>query len=90
MFTLQRFMQMEALEERGIHEFDAWAATFGETRTELELQPSGLYKPVTRFSNSSMSPTSWQCTARCRRRPQIGSSQLSPAAHDFSAASARS
>ena len=50
MFTLQRFMQLEALEERGIHEFDAWAATFGETRTELELQPSGLYKPVTRFS----------------------------------------
>jgi N12 class adenine-specific DNA methylase/adenine-specific DNA methylase len=50
MFTLQRFMQMEALEERGIHEFDAWAANFGETRTELELQPSGLYKPVTRFS----------------------------------------
>jgi hypothetical protein len=38
------------LEERGIHEFDAWAATFGETRTELELQPSGLYKPVTRFA----------------------------------------
>lgn len=50
MFTLQRFLQPEALEERGIHEFDAWAATFGETRTELELQPSGLYKPVTRFS----------------------------------------
>ncbi|MBY6240483.1 DEAD/DEAH box helicase family protein [Methylosinus sp. Sm6] len=50
MFTLQRFMQPETLEERGIHEFDAWAATFGETRTELELQPSGLYKPVTRFS----------------------------------------
>ena len=35
--------------ERGIQEFDAWAANFGETRTELELQPSGLYKPVTRF-----------------------------------------
>ena len=50
MFTIQRFMQPEALIERGIHEFDAWAATFGETRTELELQPSGLYKPVTRFS----------------------------------------
>jgi N12 class adenine-specific DNA methylase len=50
MFTLQRFMQPEALEARGIHEFDAWASTFGETRTELELQPSGLYKPVTRFS----------------------------------------
>ena len=50
LFTLQRFMQPDALEERGIQEFDAWAATFGETRTELELQPSGLYKPVTRFS----------------------------------------
>ena len=37
------------LQERGIQEFDAWAANFGETRTELELQPSGLYKPVTRF-----------------------------------------
>ena len=50
MFTLQRFMQSEMLEERGIGEFDAWAANFGDTRTELELQPSGLYKPVTRFS----------------------------------------
>ena len=50
LFTLQRFVQPDALEERGIQEFDAWAATFGETRTELELQPSGLYKPVTRFS----------------------------------------
>lgn len=49
-FTLQRFMQPDELAKRGIHEFDAWASTFGETRTELELQPSGLYKPVTRFS----------------------------------------
>jgi len=50
MFTLQRFMQPEALEERGIHEFDAWASTFGETLTELELQPSGQYRPETRFA----------------------------------------
>jgi len=50
MFTLQRYLQPQALEERGLHEFDAWAATFGDTRTELELQPSGLYKPVTRFA----------------------------------------
>ena len=42
-------MQPDALAERGIQEFDAWAANFGETGTELELQPSGLYKPVTRF-----------------------------------------
>jgi N12 class adenine-specific DNA methylase/adenine-specific DNA methylase len=50
MYTLQRFMQPEALHERGLHEFDAWAATFGDSKTELELQPSGAYKPVTRFA----------------------------------------
>jgi N12 class adenine-specific DNA methylase/predicted RNA methylase len=49
LFTVQRFVQPDALIERGIQQFDAWAANFGETRTELELQPSGLYKPVTRF-----------------------------------------
>ena len=50
MFTLQRFMQPDVLEERGLHEFDAWASSFGDTRTELELQPSGNYKPITRFA----------------------------------------
>lgn len=50
LFTLQRFFAPDLLGARGIHTFDAWAANFGETRTELELQPSGTYKPVTRFS----------------------------------------
>jgi N12 class adenine-specific DNA methylase len=50
MYTLQRYMQPDVLGERGLHEFDAWAATFGDSRTELELQPSGTYKPVTRFA----------------------------------------
>ena len=50
MFTIQRFFQPDMLAERGIQEFDAWAAAFGETTTDLELQPSGLYKPVTRFA----------------------------------------
>ncbi|MDR7256250.1 N12 class adenine-specific DNA methylase [Sphingomonas sp. BE270] len=49
MYTLQRFMQPDELSAKGLHEFDAWAANFGDTRTELELQPSGSYKPVTRF-----------------------------------------
>lgn len=49
MYTVQRFMQHDELISKGLHEFDAWAATFGDTRTELELQPSGNYKPVTRF-----------------------------------------
>lgn len=50
MFSVQRMMAPSALLERGLHEFDAWASTFGDTSTELELQPSGKYKPVTRFS----------------------------------------
>ena len=50
MFTIQRFMQPAALRERGVHNFDAWASSFGDTVTELELQPSGLYKPATRFA----------------------------------------
>jgi N12 class adenine-specific DNA methylase/adenine-specific DNA methylase len=50
LYTLLRFQAPEALRERGVHEFDAWASVFGDTRTELELQPSGAYKPVTRFA----------------------------------------
>jgi N12 class adenine-specific DNA methylase len=50
MYTLLRFQAPEALRERGVHEFDAWASAFGDTSTELELQPSGAYKPVTRFA----------------------------------------
>ena len=50
MYTLLRFQAPEALRERGVHEFDAWASAFGDTCTELELQPSGAYKPVTRFA----------------------------------------
>jgi N12 class adenine-specific DNA methylase/adenine-specific DNA methylase len=50
MFTVQRLLGHAALRERGLHEFDAWASTFGDASTELELQPSGKYKPVTRFA----------------------------------------
>jgi N12 class adenine-specific DNA methylase len=43
LYSLQRFLQPDLLAAAGLHEFDAWAAAFGETRTELELQPSGRY-----------------------------------------------
>jgi N12 class adenine-specific DNA methylase/adenine-specific DNA methylase len=49
MFTLLRFQAEDTLRERGVHAFDAWASAFGDTSTELELQPSGAYKPVERF-----------------------------------------
>jgi N12 class adenine-specific DNA methylase/adenine-specific DNA methylase len=51
MFSIQRFLGYEAMRERGLHEFDAWASCFGETVTELEIQPSGKYKPVSRFAS---------------------------------------
>ncbi|RWI62182.1 MAG: lactate dehydrogenase [Mesorhizobium sp.] len=50
MFSVQRYLGYAALAERGLHEFDAWASTFGDVSTELELQPNGKYKPVTRFA----------------------------------------
>jgi N12 class adenine-specific DNA methylase/adenine-specific DNA methylase len=51
MYSIQRLLGRRALEERGLHEFDAWASCFGETVTELEIQPSGKYKPVSRFAS---------------------------------------
>ena len=51
MFSIQRLLGYAALAERGLHEFDAWAACFGDTTTELEIQPSGKYKPVSRFAS---------------------------------------
>ncbi len=51
MFSIQRLLGREALHERGLHEFDAWASNFGDEKTELELQSSGKYKPVSRFAS---------------------------------------
>ncbi|MGF6175462.1 N12 class adenine-specific DNA methylase/adenine-specific DNA methylase [Ensifer sp. 4252] len=51
MFSMQRLLGYDDLHERGLHEFDAWASCFGDTVTELEIQPSGKYKPVSRFAS---------------------------------------
>jgi N12 class adenine-specific DNA methylase/predicted RNA methylase len=51
MYTVQRFMNPRALEEKGLQDFDAWASMFGEEQTEIEADASGKYAPVTRFSN---------------------------------------
>ncbi|HQT86674.1 N-6 DNA methylase [Acidiphilium rubrum] len=50
LYTLQRFFAEDILTRMGLQHFDGWAANFGDARTDLELQPSGQYKPVTRFS----------------------------------------
>lgn len=49
-FTISRYLQPEALRERSIHKFDAWAANFGDSETALEMVASGGWKPVTRFA----------------------------------------
>lgn len=50
LYTVQRFMAPEALEEKGLQSFDDWAAQFGEEATAIEATSSGKYEPVTRFS----------------------------------------
>ena len=51
MFTMQRFLQMTTLKAQNIAHFDAWAATFGEPVTALELAPDGSgYRLNTRFA----------------------------------------
>lgn len=49
-YSVQRFMAPQVLEERGLDEFDAWASMFGQENTEIEADASGKYAPVTRFS----------------------------------------
>ena len=51
MYSLQRYLQPEELEARGLTTFDAWANTFGEFETSLEPDLKGGYKSKTRFSN---------------------------------------
>lgn len=51
MYTMQRYLQYATLEKNGLTHFDAWASTFGETVTALELAPEGTgYRARTRFA----------------------------------------
>ena len=51
LYTMMRYLQYGALQERGLTQFDAWASTFGETVTASELEPEGTgYRQKTRFA----------------------------------------
>lgn len=51
LYTMQRYLQHDTLENLGMSHFDAWAANFGETVTAMELAPEGTgYRARTRFS----------------------------------------
>lgn len=50
LYIMQRFLQPDALKERGIHRFDAWADTYGETSNNFEFKLNGDVQPTVRFS----------------------------------------
>ena len=51
LYTMQRYLQYDKLKEMGLENFDAWASTFGETVTALELAPEGTgFRAKTRFA----------------------------------------
>ena len=57
-YNMQRYLQMKLLKEMHLEHFDAWASTFGENVTQMELTPEGnSYSP-----NSSICLSLWQCS----------------------------
>ena len=51
LYTMQRYLQYDKLVKSKLQHFDAWASTFGETVTAIELAPEGTgYRTKTRFA----------------------------------------
>ena len=51
MYTMQKYLQYSTLKRNDLIHFDAWASTFGETVTAIELSPEGTgYRAKTRFA----------------------------------------
>ena len=51
MYTMQKYLQYSTLRRNNLLHFDAWASTFGETVTAIELAPEGTgYRAKTRFA----------------------------------------
>ena len=50
--VMARYLRPDLLEQAGVDDFDAWAATFGQTVTEIEMAPTGggSYRMATRFA----------------------------------------
>lgn len=51
LYTMQRYLQYDELLKSGLQHFDAWASTFGETVTAIEIAPEGTgFRMKTRFA----------------------------------------
>jgi N12 class adenine-specific DNA methylase len=62
--VMQRYLRPDLLADAGVEHFDAWAATFGQTVTEIEMAPTGggNYRMATRFA---------RFTILCPRTPRL-------------------
>ena len=57
LYTIQRYLQYKTLQEHELQHFDAWASSFGETVTAVELTPEGTgYRAKTRFAKFNNLP----------------------------------
>ncbi len=56
LYNIQRYLQPDELKSRGLDTFDAWASTFGDRQTEIEVTPTGGYDQVTRFNKFTNVP----------------------------------
>ena len=57
LYTIQRYLAMQALKERGLEHFDNWASVFGETKTAYEVNITAQgFKTTTRFSRFTNIP----------------------------------
>lgn len=56
LYTVQKFMDYDAMREAGLHHFDAWASEYGEVVTEYERNAAGQYRPVERFAKFNNIP----------------------------------
>lgn len=57
LYTIQRYLQYRTLQEHDLQHFDAWASSFGETVTAVELTPEGKgYRAKTRFAKFNNLP----------------------------------
>jgi len=57
MYTMQRFLDPDGLQSRGLEHFDAWAATFGEVIDTMEISPDGAsLRPRSRFARFTNLP----------------------------------
>ena len=56
-YTMQKYLEYDELAKRGMEHFDAWASTYGETVTAIEVSPDAQgYRPKTRFARFNNIP----------------------------------